>query len=318
MSLSFKESRAATEMAQALYSFLPGSGSKKWKGHVSFQTVAQEVGVGDFWQVGSKEPAIAALLERTLEYRRGLFEKLILAIVKEGLKYRQKKNNPIREDEIKILNGLILDVGFKFPSLWDPDFWESLKTKGTSRATKIVEQELATEQIQASQQMEYIKKREQIRSEFYRLASMQDRQQAGLDLEKVLNELFEIHDLSPQEPFRVTGEQIDGSFELDNEIYLVEAKWESKPLSEAPLLIFRGKVEGKSSITRGVFIAINGYSDEAKEAITRGKQPNFFLMDGYDIAVVLEGKMRLDDLLRAKVRCLAEKGCVFLSARECS
>ena len=100
MPVSLKESRAATEMAKVLYSFLPGSGARSWKGHITFQTVSNDVGVGEFWQGGSKEPAIAALLERTLEYRRDLFEKLILTIVKEGLKYRKKKNDPISEDEI--------------------------------------------------------------------------------------------------------------------------------------------------------------------------------------------------------------------------
>ena len=104
------------------------------------------------------------------------------------------------------------------------------------------------------------------------------------------------------------GSRIDGSFKLDNEIYLVEAKWEAGALPEAPLLIFRGKVEGKSKFTRGVFISINGFSAEAKLAITIGKQPNFFLFDGYDLTMVLEGNIRLDQLLNEKLRSLAEKG----------
>ena len=83
-------------------------------------------------------------------------------------------------------------------------------------------------------------------------------------------------------------------------------------------MVFRGKVEGKSSITRGLYIALNGYSSQAIDAITRGKQPNFFLMDGYDLSVVLEGGVRFDDLLRAKIRRFAEEGKVYLSVRELS
>jgi hypothetical protein len=98
--------------------------------------------------------------------------------------------------------------------------------------------------------------------------------------------------------------------------YIIEAKWESNPLPEAPLLVFRGKIEGKSSITRGVFISINGCTPQALEAITLGKQPNFFLMDGYDITMVLEGAISLSDLLRLKLRRLAEEGKVFVTARE--
>ena len=127
MPLSLKESRAVVEMAELLYHFLPGSGSPQWKGHVSFRTVAEKVGVGDLWQSGSKIPMITALLERTLEFRRGLFEALILEIVRAGFIYRQKQGNPVSPEDIDKLNGLILEVGFKFPDLWDPDFKASLR-----------------------------------------------------------------------------------------------------------------------------------------------------------------------------------------------
>ncbi len=86
--LSLKESRAVADLAQFLYDFLPGSGYSKWKGHVSFKTVADKVGVGDFWQSGSKIPMITALLQRTLEHRRHFFEPLILEIVRAGIIYR--------------------------------------------------------------------------------------------------------------------------------------------------------------------------------------------------------------------------------------
>ena len=317
MPVSLKESRAATEMAKVLYSFLPGSGARSWKGHITFQTVANDVGVGEFWQGGSKEPAIAALLERTLEYRRDIFEKLILTIVKEGLKYRQKKNDSISEDEIKTLNGLILDVGFKFPALWDSSFLASLRADGRERASEVVEREMAAQEAQISKQSEFNVKRDSLKNKLYHLWDQSNRQQAGLELEKLLNKLFNLYELNARSPFRVTGEQIDGSFELDNEIYLVEAKWESEKISEAPLLVFRGKVEGKSSVTRGVFISLSGYTDPALTSITQGKQPNFFLMDGYDLSVVLEGQIHLDALLRSKLRLLAERGEVFVSAKKC-
>jgi hypothetical protein len=81
MGLPLKESRAARELADALYDFLPGSGYAAWKGHVSFKSVAEKVGVGEFWQPGSKLPMLTVLLERTLECRRGCFEPLMVEIV---------------------------------------------------------------------------------------------------------------------------------------------------------------------------------------------------------------------------------------------
>jgi hypothetical protein len=89
---------------------------------------------------------------------------------------------------------------------------------------------------------------------------------AGLALEKLLNELFGVFGLRPRQPFRVVGEQIDGSFELDGEIYLLESKWEKEALPEGSLLVFRGKIEGKSTFTRGVFIALNDISTPGRAA----------------------------------------------------
>jgi hypothetical protein len=85
MSLSLRESRAVTDLAELLYDFLPGSGNPNWKGHVSFKTVAEKVGVGTFWQAGSKTPMITALLEKTLEHRRDRFESLIVEVVRAAI-----------------------------------------------------------------------------------------------------------------------------------------------------------------------------------------------------------------------------------------
>lgn len=149
-----------------------------------------------------------------------------------------------------------------------------------------------------------------LREEFSCLALEPDRTKAGLALEPFINQLFEVFQLLPRQPFRVMGEQIDGSFELESHIYLLELKWEKDPLPEADLLIFRGKIEGKSTFTRGVFIALNDISDPAKDAITRGKAPSFFVMNGHDLMMILNEAISLPDYLRKRVRLLAEEGRV--------
>ncbi len=306
MTLSLKESRAVRELAEAFYDFLPGSGSAAWKGHVSFKTVAEKVGVGDFWQPGSKHPMLTSLLERTLQFRRGRFEPLVVEIVRAGLTYRQKNGKPVTPDEVEKINGLVLEVGFKFPDLWDQDFLASLRSGGAARATERMQQERATERLRESQRSQRSADLEKLKQEFLALHESQDRHQAGLQLEKVMNKLFALHDLAPREPFRVVGEQIDGSFELDYEIYLLEAKWQQDPSPAADLYVFREKVAGKSQFTRGVFLSINGVSRDGQDAITRGKQPNFFVIDGYDIMMLLEDNMDLRTFLRRRQRLLAE------------
>lgn len=303
-------------MADLLYDFLPGSGSSGWKGHVSFRTVAEKVGVGDFWQSGSKTPMIAALIERTLEFRRGRFEPLIIEVVRAGLTYRQKQGNPVTPEDIQKLNGLILEVGFKFPDLWDQGFLASLRADGTSRAREHVEQAIQEEKLRATERSQRSIELEDLKREFFALHQAEDRNKAGLQLEVILNQLFHLHFLAPREPFRLVGEQIDGSFVLDHEVYLLEAKWHQNPSPEADLLVFRGKIEGKSKFTRGVFVSVNGISREAALAITQGKQPSFFVMDGYDLTMLLEDNIKLPDFLRARQRVLAEEGKVVVPFSE--
>ncbi len=251
---------------------------------------------------------ITAMLERTLEFRRGRFEPLILEIVRAGLIYRQKQGNPVKPEEIDKLNGLIIEVGFKFPDLWDSDFKTSLKADASVRAKEHIEKALAQEKLHTTERTQRGCELEELKRQFFDLHDDENRQQVGLKLERVLNRLFDLHGLSPRGSFRIIGEQIDGSFELDHEIYLLEAKWTQDPCPESDLLVFKGKIEGQSRYTRGVFVSINGISKEAAVAITRGKQASFFVIDGYDITMFLEDNIELKLFLRQRQRLLAEEG----------
>jgi hypothetical protein len=311
MALTLKESNAARGLAECLSDFLPGSGAREWKGHITFGSVAARVGVAEFWSgAGSKTPRIAHLLEGTLQHRRERFEPLILGIVREGLLYRRRSGKPITPHEIEKVNGLILEIGFRFPDLWDAGLKEALSTDDTSRAKQNVAQVQRDDEVRTTERQRTVKTLDQLRDDFGALHALANRQEAGLRLEGLLNRLFQLAGLTPREPFRVVGEQLDGSFELDHDVYLVEAKWEREPLPEAPLLVFRGKIEGKSAFTRGVLLALNGVSGPARDAITRGKQPNFFAVDGYDLMMILQRAIELPEFLRRRRRLLAEEGLV--------
>ena len=55
---------------------------------------------------------------------------------------------------------------------------------------------------------------------------------------------------------------------------------------------------------------MNGITSEAKDAITRGKQPLFFLVNGHDLMSILMGHVELDEFFRRRQRLLAEEGAV--------
>lgn len=236
--------------------------------------------------------------------------------MKEGLRYREKNGNSVRRAEIENLNGLVREVGFKFPDLWDEGFLAALDVGLHKRARESLAAERQAEKIKVDKVASIHSELAGLSSEFYGLLSATNRQAAGYTFEEVLNRLFSLSGLDPRGPFKLIGEQIDGSFELDHEVYLLEAKWEKDAANEATLLVFRGKIEGKSQFTRGVFLSLNGITGEAEQAITRGKQPNFFTVDGYDLSVVMQGHIELADLFRHKLRKLAEEGKIRHSAKE--
>lgn len=146
-------------------------------------------------------------------------------------------------------------------------------------------------------------------NELKNLTDFPDTPQArGFAFEKYLHSLFEVNGLEPRGSFKLVGEQIDGSFLLHNEVYLLEAKWTSKKIDKGDLVIFNEKVSSKSGFTRGLYISFSGYSDEALATFSNGRTVNIVLMTVQELAIALTRKLDLTDVLKHKVRALAEEG----------
>ncbi len=138
-------------------------------------------------------------------------------------------------------------------------------------------------------------------------------QARGYAFERFLKGLFDAFGLAAREPFRLRGEQIDGSFQLGSETYLVEAKWHGKPVGVAELHTFHGKIEQKAAWTRGLFVSINGFTEDGLVAFGRGKR--VVCMDGLDIYEMLDREIPLTEALERKVRRAAETGSPFIRVR---
>jgi hypothetical protein len=141
-------------------------------------------------------------------------------------------------------------------------------------------------------------------------------QQRGFAFERFLNDLFELFQLAPRRSFRLVGEQIDGSFQLGQDVYLVEAKWQNQPTGQSDLLSFSGKVEGKAQWSRGVFISYSGFSQDGLEAFARGKSTRIVCMDGFDLHCALTHGLNLGEVIAAKVRRAGETNDAFVSVRD--
>lgn len=144
--------------------------------------------------------------------------------------------------------------------------------------------------------------------------SQMEPQARGYAFERFLKELFDAYGLAPQGPFRLQGEQIDGSLVVDQETYLLEAKWTNAKVDAATLHAFNSKVEGKSRWSRGLIVSQSGFTSEGLTAFGRGR--SVIGMDGLDIYETLTRGLDLPAVIRAKVRVAAETGRPFIGVRE--
>ena len=148
------------------------------------------------------------------------------------------------------------------------------------------------------------------------LGRIENSQRRGFAFEKFLYQFFLENSLEPRESFKIVGEQIDGSFTFLNEIYLLEAKWTTKPVGKSDLVNFNGKVSSKSGFTRGLFISFSGYSDEALESFSKGRIVNVVLMTVQEMAILLTREVDFRQCLKRTVRALAEEGEFYQDVME--
>ena len=136
----------------------------------------------------------------------------------------------------------------------------------------------------------------------------------GYAYEKFLKELFDANGLAARASFKLVGEQVDGSFELASETYLLEAKWTSPQTGAADLRAFNGKVEGKAAWSRGLFVSNSGFTPGGLAAFGSGKR--VVCMDGLDLFEMLDKNILFADVLDKKVRRAAESGNPFVRVRD--
>jgi len=123
--------------------------------------------------------------------------------------------------------------------------------------------------------------------------------------------MFELFDLDPKASFRNTGEQIDGAFSLEGTEFLFEGKWQKDPAAIQDLDAFSGKIGRKLDNTLGLFLSINGFSQDGVKAHSTGR-PVVILITGADLMAVLEERIDFVSLILRKKRHAAQTGTILL------
>jgi len=158
-----------------------------------------------------------------------------------------------------------------------------------------------------------------LQKKFFQLYKGLDENGAAINLQKrgylfeaLLRDLFRLEDLNTTEQFQfnTVGEQIDGSLKYDGEHYIIEAKWQEESVASNALYQFAYKIEGKM-YGRGLFISINGFSPDSVRALTQGKSLKSILIDGADLALVMEGIWPFSEMLDRKVKAAQTLGLIY-------
>jgi len=189
----------------------------------------------------------------------------------------------------------------------EAEFYSLIERLGGKRST-------VKKRLDASESPDVDRSRtELLKNQLLALSSLEPNPR-GYAYERFLKDLFDAHGLAARASFRLVGEQIDGSFELSNETYLLEAKWTNLPVGAADLRAFNAKVEEKAAWSRGLFVSNSGFTPEGISAFGRGKR--VVCMDGLDLYELLNRNLSLADVLAKKIRRAAESGNPFASVRD--
>lgn len=149
--------------------------------------------------------------------------------------------------------------------------------------------------------------------DFLVLHAMSDEPQArGYHFERLLTALFNAWRMDANGGFRLTGEQIDGSFQHGGTTYLLEAKWHRAKTDAEKLHAFQGKLSERLEGTRGLFVSFEGFTDGALEAFTARR---IILADGMDIFDALQRRLSVPEIIAAKARYASEYRYPFARVR---
>ncbi len=138
-------------------------------------------------------------------------------------------------------------------------------------------------------------------------------QQRGFEFEKLIYSVLYAEGLEPRAGYKPEGEQVDGSFFWQGQTFLLEAKWVQTPLPASSIYSFKGKLDGKFHTTSGIFISVNGYSDDVEDALKFGKSLNILLFDKSDIPLIFNGDVTFTEILKFKLRQAGDTGSLQVS-----
>ena len=143
-------------------------------------------------------------------------------------------------------------------------------------------------------------------------------QERGYRLQDLLNRLFDAFEIPVHRSFtRNEGaEQIDGAFQIDGWFYLTECRWRQKLSDTREVDGLAGQISRSGRQTMGLFLSINGWSENVPRLLKQNTEKAIILMQGYDLRAILSEQVDLRDYILAAVKNLNLNAEPYLGFRE--
>lgn len=167
------------------------------------------------------------------------------------------------------------------------------------------------QRAQKAKKQDYNSELLKIRSNFIDLETLKP-QQKGYELEKIFTNLMNISGIPVEQSFKIVGEQIDGAIKYDGHYYLVEIRYRKKQANQTDISSVYLKAEGKME-TRGIFISMNGFTQETLFSLPKGKDIKVLLFDGVHISNVIFGCYTFQELLEHAISEASLKSDIYCS-----
>ncbi|BBE18578.1 hypothetical protein AQPE_2741 [Aquipluma nitroreducens] len=135
-------------------------------------------------------------------------------------------------------------------------------------------------------------------------------QARGYAFEKYLNSLFHAFGLDPHASYRTDYDQIDGSFILDGNTILIEAKYKANAIPKDDLILFSNKIGSKSHFSKGLFITYSRVDEKAIEYFTDSSS-RLVVLTVEELFIMCQNNIPLQNVLQDKYRSLDERGLIF-------
>jgi len=175
------------------------------------------------------------------------------------------------------------------------------------------QQQLALTKLRASAAVQ--QRLAELRQRYLALISPHFQHSRGIELERLLYDLFELFDLDPQASFHNTGEQIEGSFSVRGMACLLHAQWQPRLISAPDLDAFASRVRRRLDHSLGVFLSVNGFAAEGVQHHGATGSP-LLLVDGADLLAVLEERSDLESMILLKQAHASQTGGIHTSAQD--